>query len=466
VLFQSPLFVFFFVAVVALLFLVRRRPLRHAVLLLASYTFYAAWDPRFLVLIWLSTAVDFFVGQRLPVATGSRGKRSLLMISMVSNLGILGVFKYFDFFAASATDLAALLGVSLHPTTLDVVLPVGISFYTFQSMSYTLDIYRGRLTPEPSALRFALYVAFFPQLVAGPIVRASHFLPQLARDRLPRLQDLAPGLLLFCVGLFKKIAMADHFGRFADPLFGNPELYSSPALALGVFCYAAQIYCDFSGYSDMAIGLGRILGYRLPRNFERPYRARTPREFWRRWHISLSTWLRDYLYISLGGNRSGTARTHWNLFVTMLLGGLWHGANYTFLLWGALHGAGLSADRALGSPDPKQDRGSLLGWFGTMILVGGGWVIFRSSSLPEAALYFSRLLSFGGAIETPDPWQTLFILVLGVPFVIGQTRIGARLEQHVRRSGSVYQAFAAGALFAAAYALSIGENRVFIYFQF
>ncbi len=467
-LFQSPLFLFFFATVTALLFVVRKRQRRHLVLLVASYVFYAAWDPRFLLLIWLSTAIDFWVGRRLAANDEAKTRGRWLRLSIASNLGILAAFKYFDFFAASAVDLAAIFGVVLQPTSLDVVLPVGISFYTFQSMSYTIDIHRRKLQPEPSVLRFALYVAFFPQLVAGPIVRARHFLPQLARDRLPRFQDLGPGALLFCVGLFKKIAMADHFGRFADPVFGNPELYGSPILALGIACYAAEIYCDFSGYSDMAVGLGRILGYRLPRNFDRPYRSRSPREFWRRWHISLSSWLRDYLYISLGGNRGSGGQTHWNLFLTMLLGGLWHGANYTFLVWGALHALGLSATRIAGPAAANLERrlNPLLGWLGTISLVGVGWVIFRATSLGEAWLYLSRLAAFDSAIEAPDPWQTAFVILLGIPFVLGQSRFGAVCERRARRAGRLHQGLAAGALFATAYALSIGENRVFIYFQF
>ena len=467
-LFQSPHFALFFAGVVVGVWLLPNRTWRHAALLVASYVFYAAWDPRFLTLIWASTAIDFFVGRRLAASADRKARKRWLALSVTANLGILGVFKYLDFFATSAAALADAFGVTLSPVTLDLVLPVGISFYTFQSMSYTIDVYRGRIPPEPSALRFALYVAFFPQLVAGPIVRARTFLPQLARDRRPRGADLAPGALLFAIGLFKKIAMADRFGAFADPVFAAPELWSAPALLAAAGAYTAQIYCDFSGYSDMAIGLGRILGYRLPRNFDRPYSATSLRAFWRRWHISLSSWLRDYLYISLGGNRSGPLRTARNLFLTMLLGGLWHGAAWTFLLWGAWHGAVLGLERAV----RRRARAAVRrwrpawGWAVTMSAVVAGWVVFRVEALPDAERFARAIASWSPGVEALAPGPSLGVALLFGLFCFGQTPASARLERSILRLGPTAKMACAGAGIALAHALSLGGQRVFIYFQF
>jgi alginate O-acetyltransferase complex protein AlgI len=459
-LFQSPLFVLFFAGVLALLLAVRGRRPRHVILLCASYTFYAAWDVRFLALLVLTTAVDWVAGARIQASDDPSRRRAWLVASLVSNLGVLGAFKYFGFFAESAADLAALFGVTLRPHTLEIVLPVGISFYTFQSMSYTLDVFRRRLAAEASFLRFALYVAFFPQLVAGPIVRARTFLPQLDRDAPPRARNLAPGLFCFAVGLFKKVVIADHMARLADPVFADPALWGWQALALGVLAYGVQIYCDFSGYSDMAIGSARILGYRLPRNFDRPYAARSPREFWRRWHISLSTWLRDYLYVSLGGNRGGELRTHANVMLTMLLGGLWHGASWTFVFWGFAHGAGISADRALGGARRAA------AWAGTLVFALLCWIPFRAASLSDAALYASRLLGGAQGAERLEPALLAGLAPLLVVTGFGQTRASARLERHLMRSPRALRALLAGGIVALAYALSAGEDRAFVYFQF
>jgi alginate O-acetyltransferase complex protein AlgI len=461
-LFQSPLFGLFFAALVCLLLAVRARSARHTILLAGSYLFYAAWDVRFLSLLILSTAVDFVVGGRLKDLEDPRRRKLWLALSIVTNLGILGVFKYLGFFADSAADLAALFGVELPHTTLQIVLPVGISFYTFQSMSYTIDVYRRTLSPESSPLRFALYVAFFPQLVAGPIVRAAHFLPQLAADAPPRLRDVAPGIFLFAIGLFKKVVMADHFARVVDPVFDTPEFFGAGALALASLANVLQVYCDFSGYSDMAIGAARILGYRLPQNFDRPFASRSPAEMWQRWHISLSTWLRDYLYISLGGNRLGRRRTAANLMLTMTIGGLWHGAAWTYVLWGFGHGLLLVADRAW-----KRSRApGLPGW----LVTNGGWLVllvcFRAHSLADCRLYLERLVGFEAGVEGLDPGLVGWVFLLFGLAALGQTRLGVELERRAAAWPATLQSFTAGFVVASAYALSAGENRAFIYFQF
>ncbi len=455
-LFQTPLFFVFFAGVLALLVALPGRTSRQALLLAASYAFYGTWNWRFLGLILLSTAIDYAVG--LALGRTPRRPRLLLVTSVVANLGILGVFKYFDFFARSAAELLATLGVQLHPVTLDVVLPVGISFYTFQSLSYTVDVYRGTLTPERSFLRFALYVAFFPQLVAGPIVRARDFLPQLERDGRPRGRDLAPGLFLFAVGLFKKIVLSDHVARVSDRVFEEHATMPPWIVAFGVVCYAFQIYLDFSGYSDMAIGSARILGFRIPRNFRLPYLATSPRDFWRRWHISLSTWLRDYLYIPLGGNRGSRLSTAKNLLVTMLLGGLWHGANWTFVAWGAWHGVLLGCSRRL------ERWPVLITWPFTFVAVLVGWILFRATSLRHA---WSLVASpWSGPRIDPIALPLLPAAVAVALAVLGHLSVVIALERRVRRSDARLRALAAGALIAAAFVLSPGTTRPFIYFQF
>jgi alginate O-acetyltransferase complex protein AlgI len=458
VLFQTPLFFAFFAVVLVLLLLLRSPRQRQWLLLLASLLFYASWDWRFLSLLLISTCVDYAVG--LGLARNPARGRSLVTLSVVTNLGILGAFKYYDFFADSAALLMESLGVSLHPTTLDVVLPVGISFYTFQSMSYTLDVHRGVIPAERSLRRFALYVAFFPQLVAGPIVRAGHFLPQLDRACRPRARDFAPGALLFAVGLFKKVALSDHVGLFSDRVFAEHATLPPWIVALGVLCYAFQIYLDFSGYSDMAIGCGRMLGFRLPRNFDLPYRAASPREFWRRWHISLSTWLRDYLYVSLGGNRHGPARTTANGLVTMLLGGLWHGASWNFVLWGVWHGLWIALSR------PLERLPRACSWSLTFAAVLLGWVLFRSEGLDHALSMFHSMIRLGGPVIAPVnfPFATA-LAALGVAG-FAHTGAGVRAGSRVWRSSHPTRAFLAGALMISSFILAQGQTRPFIYFQF
>jgi len=313
--------------------------------LIASYIFYAWWDWRFLSLILTSTLIDYLIGLRLNRETDTTKRQWLLRLSMVMNLGFLGFFKYFNFFVESFQDILLSLGLEPDLHTLHIILPVGISFYTFQSMSYTIDVYRKEIPVERDFLRFATFIAFFPQLVAGPIVRAKELLPQFAADIKFEWNRFSFGLSQVLWGFFKKVAVADSLAPFVDQCFAAPESFSALHLSLGVFFYAFQIYCDFSGYSDIAIGLARIMGFDFPDNFRTPYFSRNFSEFWTRWHITLSSWLRDYLYIPLGGNRQGTFNTYRNLMLTMLLGGLWHGASWVFVFWGFLHGLYLVGQR-------------------------------------------------------------------------------------------------------------------------
>lgn len=388
--FSSMNFVIFFALVLVGLGVLRgRNEGRKLLLLAASWYFYACWDWRFLSLILISTFVDFWVGSRLGVTSSPSMRRRLLIGSLVVNLGLLGVFKYLNFFIDSIAPVVA--GIGWHPGTLNIILPVGISFYTFQTLSYTIDVYKGRLAPHDSLLDFALFVGFFPQLVAGPIVRASHFLPQLKEYKRLTLLNFHRGGQLFVFGLFKKVFLADRLAQYSDVVFAGAGLYDTTTTWLAALAYSLQIYFDFSGYSDMAIGVALVLGYDLGENFNFPYLSKTLSEFWRRWHISLSTWIRDYIYFPLGGSRCSQLRNHVNLAVTWLLCGLWHGAAWTFVAWGALHGAGLAANRVL--LGKKEVTGWMAGvcWLLTMVFVVSGWVLFRAESFHKAVLMLRQM---------------------------------------------------------------------------
>jgi len=406
--FNSLHFAVFFPLVFLVALMLRRwvKP-RNAFLLAASYYFYGSWDWRFLSLLLISTLVDWGVGlwlgaaprERPPGDREWRRRKRVLAISVVMNLVFLGFFKYFDFFVSSAADSLRALGFDANIPLLHVVLPVGISFYTFQSMSYTIDVYRGDLPPERSLLNFALYVAFFPQLVAGPIERATHLIRQVDSVRPVRLHDFYWGVYMIGWGLFKKVVLADNVAPIADKVFGAPDP-GGLTVILGVYAFAVQIYCDFSGYSDIARGTARLLGFDLMLNFNLPYFATNPSDFWKRWHISLSTWLRDYLYIPLGGNRGGERRTYVNLMTTMVLGGLWHGAAWNFVLWGVFHGGMLCVHRAIQPRlaqwiTPTSKWGERWWWLARVAvffqLTCIGWLLFRADSAAQLGRMFSAL---------------------------------------------------------------------------
>jgi len=375
-----------FIAVtMAFLYVVRNNRARKLFLLVASYYFYAYWDWRFCGLLLIITAVNFLAGLGLK-RTDHRGKRTaLLVVSLVCSLGMLGFFKYFNFFVDSFQAMVAPLGLHVH--TLRIILPVGISFYTFQSLSYTIDVYRRQLKATDDFWDFALFVSFFPQLVAGPIVRASDFLPQLESARSLTRSRLFLGFRQFTYGLVKKVLIADHLAMVSDFVFQNMGVFDGWTTWVGVLSYTGQIYCDFSGYTDMAIGTARAMGYDFCKNFDHPYTATTVTTFWHKWHISLSTWLRDYLYIPLGGNRKGRVRTYVNQLVTMVLGGLWHGAAWTFVFWGGFHGLALAFDKRLNLHKRLKTAAlpwRFLGWAHTMLIVVVGWVFFRSQSFQAA----------------------------------------------------------------------------------
>jgi alginate O-acetyltransferase complex protein AlgI len=430
-LFTEPRFFILFAVVFSLYWAAKNHMARKLILLVSSYVFYGAWDWRFLFLIFFTTTLDFFLGKAMEDAPDQGRKKRFLLVSLISNLGVLAFFKYTNFFIDSAETLAANLGFAMNKVTLHIVLPVGISFYTFQSLSYSIDIYRGELKAERNWINLATFVAFFPQLVAGPIVRAVDFLPQLREPR--TWQDVAvkTSLLLFAIGFFKKACVSDNIAFYADAVFDNVTDYTSLSAFIGVCLYAAQIYCDFSGYSDMAMGLAGLLGFKLMLNFRSPYIADSIIHFWHRWHISLSTWLRDYLYIPLGGNRYGALMRYRNLFITMLLGGLWHGANWTFVIWGALHGVALAANHAWRdyvAPKVGFTIPVFIGWIGTLSLVLLGWVFFRA---PDAGAAFDVLGQvFGNHAGKDLPLLVLILpaLLLAVHFLWRRYDVFLRIE--------------------------------------
>ena len=411
-LFNSLEFSIFLPVVFILYWLVTNRNIQvqNTLLLVASYVFYGWWDWRFLSLILFSSSVDFFVGIGLSKTKELKKKKTLLWLSIFVNLGLLGVFKYHHFFIESFIDAFTFFGGHLEPTRLDIILPVGISFYTFQTLSYTIDCYRGKLTPTKDPIAFFTYVSFFPQLVAGPIERASHLLPQFFRHRSFEYQNALRGIVQIIWGLFKKMVIADNCAFIVNQIFSDYSQYSGSTLVLGAILFAFQIYGDFSGYSDIAIGTARLFGFDLKTNFSYPYFSRDIAEFWRRWHISLSTWFRDYLYIPIGGSKGSKSQTVRNIFIIFLVSGFWHGANWTFIFWGLFHAVCflpllvrknnrihldlVAKNRWL--PNVKEILGMLI----TFTLVTIGWIIFRAETLTQAVDYLSIICS-SSLLEKP-----------------------------------------------------------------
>lgn len=390
--FSSGLFMLLFLGFFGVYILLKNKPRAQIfyTVLFSIFFYYKSSGTYFWVLI-LSTIIDYALGNALHKETRSGRRKLLLVCSLVSNLGILAYFKYTDFFIFNINELAG-----TQYKEMNIFLPVGISFYTFQTLSYSIDIYRRKLEPAKNIMDFGFFVCFFPQLVAGPIVRAADFIPQIYNRVLLSKRDLGKAFVLICGGLFKKVVISDYLSvNFVDRVFDNPLLYSSIENWMGMYGYAFQIYCDFSGYSDIAIGLSLLLGFHLTDNFNSPYQAGSITEFWRRWHISLSTWLRDYLYIPLGGNRKGKIRTYINLILTMLIGGLWHGASWKFVMWGAIHGVVLAFEKVLFYflPESKNPVRKFVGWLLTFHIVCFAWIFFRAESFAMAEIIFSQLFS-------------------------------------------------------------------------
>lgn len=418
-LFNSLDFAIFFPIVFVLYWLVSRNlTLRNVLILVASYTFYGWWDWRFLFLIAVSTLVDFYVGKQMYKTEEKRKRKQLLLVSLLVNLGFLVYFKYTNFFIESFVDSFRLFGNELEVSTLNIILPVGISFYTFQTLSYTIDIYRKQLKPTHDVIAFSAFVSFFPQLVAGPIERASHLLPQFYKTYTFNYKLVKSGLLLMAFGLFKKMVIADRAALYVNQVYNNVDDYGGVGYIYATVLFAFQIYCDFSGYSDIAIGLGRTMGFDLMKNFDSPYISKSFTEFWRRWHISLSTWFRDYLYIPLGGNKKGKIRTYANIFIVFVVSGLWHGAAMTFLIWGAIHGIIIMIEK--GTFTIRKKLFNKLGlqksnlsnhlFFGFIIftIVCFAWVFFRANSLSDS---FQIINGFFNGVNLGDVFNENIYLI-------------------------------------------------------
>jgi alginate O-acetyltransferase complex protein AlgI len=460
-------FLLFFVVVVVLLAaLHRHHEPRKLVLVVASYVFYAQWNWRFCFLLASSTLWTYAAGLAMTATDAASWRRRIVAVAVAGHLALLGVFKYFDFFVGSLNDLAHHLGLAHELPFIEIILPVGISFFTFHGISYVVDVYRGDVPVCRRLTDMALYISFFPQLVAGPIVRASFFLPQLYREN-PVPIAVGPPLLLIVGGLFKKVVVANYLATdLVDPVFFDPASFSTLDLLFAAYGYAVQIYCDFSAYSDMAIGLAALLGYWFPPNFDQPYRAQSVREFWHRWHISLSSWLRDYLYKPLGGSRDGRWRTARNLMITMLLGGIWHGAAWKFVFWGGLHGAGLTAERFLA---PSGWGRSLAARVLATILVSHfvclGWIFFRADSFDTVLVYLGSMADLHPGVNQLSPF-TLSLIALGMALQFVPAGTAPRLA----RALALWPEWALGAVsgvgLVAINALGPDGVAPFIYFQF
>jgi D-alanyl-lipoteichoic acid acyltransferase DltB (MBOAT superfamily) len=446
---------------------------RNSFLLVASYYFYGCWDWRFLVLLMATTVIDYWVGRKIGASEDPLTRRRVLLLSIIANLSVLGFFKYYNFFVSSAISLLESLGLHASAPALSIVLPVGVSFYTFQSMSYTIDVYRRKTEAVDNFWDFALYVAYFPQLVAGPISRKGDLLPQILRPGRITPDRINGALSLIVLGLAKKVLIADLLAPEVAQIFANPAEMSSGLLLKGAYFFTFQIYCDFSGYSDIARGVSELFGIRLIINFNQPYLSQSITEFWRRWHISLSSWLRDYLYITLGGNRHGARRTYRNLMLTMLIGGLWHGANWTFVVWGGLHGLFLAVERAMGIgetpvPAPTSAIGQGLGRLARTLLTFHVavllWIFFRASDVATAFHYVAGILAFRD-LASVGLWPVAvaaIVLALDLPqYLSGEHTVFVRMPWWVR--SPVYCGLSLAVLGRLLYG---GRELPFIYFQF
>jgi alginate O-acetyltransferase complex protein AlgI len=444
---------------------------QNVLLLVASYFFYACWDWRFLSLIAFSTLLDYFTG--LKIAESSRHKKTWLAVSVIVNLSFLAVFKYYDFFVSSFSAGLADLGLATNPALLNVVLPVGISFYTFHGLSYVIDNYKGTIKPERNIVTYALFVSFFPLLVAGPIERADHLLPQLKRERHFSYEKAVDGLRQILWGLFKKVVIADNCATYANIAFENPMDQSGSSLLVGTFFFAIQIYCDFSGYSDIALGTARVFGIELLRNFAFPYFSRNIAEFWRRWHISLSTWFRDYVYIPLGGNRGTVLQTLRNVLIVFLLSGLWHGANWTFIVWGILHGLMVLPstffrnEKKLSNLPTVKDLPSIAI---TFLLVMFAWIFFRANSISDAIAAIGNIFSTSLFTAPVFTTSTMFLPTLAFIFIFLMIEWLGRRESYAL--AGIGTALPVPARWLTYYVILIlifvfaGTNQQFIYFQF
>lgn len=475
-LFCSQQYLLFFAAVFLIYWTLPWARARVYLLLAASFYFYASWNEWLAAIICVSSTLDFFVARGIEASPSNSvtRRRLLLSVSIVANLGLLCYFKYANFFLESLEQTLHAAGIAASLPVLKVMLPIGISFYTFEAINYAVDVYRGHVQAERNLANFMLFILFFPHLVAGPIVRSRDFLPQIRKPKRWNWERMQVGAEYFIMGLVKKLAIADRMALLADPVFADPAAYQTHAVWVAVIAYALQIYCDFSGYTDMAIGCAHMLGYKLAENFNMPYLATNISEFWRRWHMSLSGWLRDYLFISLGGSRGTARQTNRNLLITMTLGGLWHGAAWTFVVWGILHGGLLIMHRLFQQFSKTRPRlqAALSSWGGTVFSCGltflcvcVGWIFFRATSFAAAATCLSRMVIPSDGLGCPNHAAgfTLTVLLVAVCHALGQNGLWKRLMQRVP---APVAGFAYSTAFSVALLLSPDNSKAFIYFQF
>ncbi|WP_047245778.1 MBOAT family O-acyltransferase [Maribacter thermophilus] len=471
-LFNSIEFLLFFPTVFVLYWLLNKNlGYQNLLLLVASYIFYAWWDWRFLSLIIISSIIDYRAGLSIHNATSPKARKSWLLVSLIANLGFLSIFKYYNFFAESFTQAIGVFGWQPNDLTLNIILPVGISFYTFQTLSYTIDIYRKQFSPTTNIINFFTYIAFFPQLVAGPIERASNLLPQIEKKRIFKKEWFNEGILQILIGLFRKIVIADTLAIYVDTIYGDTGLYNSSTILLATIFYAFQIYFDFAGYSDIAIGTAKLLGFKFHQNFNLPYFSRSLTEFWRKWHMSLSYWLRDYLYISLGGNRKGIKITYRNLMLTMLLGGLWHGSSWNFIIWGGIHGVVLSLEKFIKSKPQFKflDKLAFLGGPITFLIVIIAWIFFRAQTLDAAmtalkkVIFFKPGMPFMGDLNVLA--NSMIILFIGLCFDYYLLKSKTKLEEFGKNFSIAKISIVIGFMILFINLFYSSSNN-FIYFQF
>ena len=466
-LFDTPIF-FAFLAAVTLCYWCLTFRNQNKFLLVASYFFYGWWDWRFLCLMIASTLIDYFIAIKIADTEDRRVRRLLLALSLVINFSILGFFKYFNFFADSLAAALSTLGIHASMPLLRIILPPGISFYTFQEVAYIVDVYKGKLPASRSFLDYGLFISLFPHLIAGPIQRPSHLLPQVQKPRQWDSEKGFDGLLLILEGLFRKCVIADNCALIANAAFGGS--FGKPSIVvglLGMYAFAWQIYGDFSGYSSIARGCAQLLGFHFMVNFRQPYLAESIQDFWRRWHISLSTWLRDYLYIPLGGNRNGERQTYRNLLLTMLLGGLWHGANWTFVIWGGIHGGALAAERKF-SGEKVQRAGILWKWMRRIFIfhvVCLAWIFFRAQSLGAAWAMLKGFTAWSWRPEFPAAF--MFLALFSLPLLLLDLYLESSGDEYFFASRPVRPRVAFGLACALVIAfLGANQANAFIYFQF
>lgn len=449
---------------------------QNVLLLISSYFFYSWWDYRFLGLIVISTVVDYFTGHLIYDSKKDTQKKFYLAISVICNLTILGFFKYYNFFAESFVDLVSIVGYTIHNKwTLNIILPVGISFYTFQTMSYSFDIFRGEMKPTKSFINFAAFVSFFPQLVAGPIERARHLLPQIEIKRKFKYREIIKGLRLVVWGMFKKVVVADSLASYVNVFYSNHNDFTGLPSLVAILFFTFQIYLDFSGYSDIAIGTARLFGIKLNRNFNLPYISKSVSEFWKRWHISLSSWFRDYLYIPIGGSRVNQIKIYRNLMITFIVSGLWHGANYTFIVWGGINGLLLISEQYFQKLNLNLKIPKTFSIIQTFLITNVAWVFFRSENLKQAIEilkgstditldYNAIMFSFRGLATTPFELVSMFSLIIFVMLI----EVYENYLKSLTLINNIYiqYIFIQFLIFMILFFANKGDLTNFIYFQF